>query len=92
MDAFKATAFNLNIHNGLDESGGLIYILAGQGYNPVTAIDAKMNDIKFGEFDYESVKDTFAERKKDVQEFIDLMPTHYEFLTDEFYLNKEAHT
>tara|TARA_B110000208_G_scaffold110363_1_gene136421 strand:+ start:1981 stop:3585 length:1605 start_codon:yes stop_codon:yes gene_type:complete len=92
MDTFKSTAYNLNIHNGLDESGGLIYILAGQGYNPVTAIDAKMNDIKFGEFDYASVKDTFSERKKDVQEFIDLMPTHYEFLTDEFHLNKEVQT
>lgn len=92
FDSLKVTAYGLNIHNGLDESSGLIYILAGQGYNPVTAIDAKMNDIKFGVFDYTPIKETFAERKRDVQEFIDLMPTHYEFLTDEFYLNKEVKT
>ena len=92
FDSLKAASYNLNINNGLDESSGLIYILAGQGYNPVTAIDAKMNDTKFGAFDCTPIKDTFAERKKDVQEFIDLMPTHYEFLTYEFYLNKEVQT
>ena len=92
LDTFKATAYNLNIGRGLDETAGLIYILAGQGYNPITAVDACINDTKFDAFNWEVVKDTYRARKKDVQEFIDLMPTHYEFLTDEFYLNKEVKT
>jgi tryptophan halogenase len=88
-DTFKLTADNLNINRGLDESSGLMYILVGQGYNPIAAIDAKMNDVKFGEFEWEAVRDTFYARRKDVQEFIELMPTHYEFLTDELYLNNQ---
>ena len=92
FDSYKSVSWGLNINRGLDENSGLIYILAGQGYNPITAIDAKMNDTKFGKFEWETTRDTFAVRKKDVQEFIDLMPTHYEFLTDEFYLDKEVKT
>jgi tryptophan halogenase len=92
LDTFKATAYNLSIDRTLDESSGLLYILAGQGYNPTTTIDAKMDDIKFGECNWKTIRDVFVDRKKDVQEFIDLMPTHYEFLTDEFYSDKEVRT
>jgi len=92
FDSFKATSYNLNINRRFDETGGLIYILAGQGYNPITTMDAEINDARFGEYNWQPIKDTFKARKEDVQEFIDLMPTHYEFLTDEFYSNKEVKT
>ncbi len=91
-DTFKQVSFDLNVRRVIDESGGLIYILAGQGYNPTTAIDAKMDDIKFGLFNWEEVRDKYEARKKDIREYIDVMPTHYEFLTDEFYSNKKVKT
>jgi tryptophan halogenase len=88
FDSFKSMSYNLNIGGQLNHKQGLLYILAGQGYNPVTPADAAMADARFakyGKYDCSIFSDISAKRKEDIQEFIDLMPTNYEFLTDEIY-------
>ena len=92
-DTHRAHVFAL--HNDRvfhDSLGGALYILTGQGYNPVTPADIVANDLKFGSPPWENIRDRYIERKSKLQELIDLMPSHYEFLTDEFYIKKDVKT
>jgi hypothetical protein len=67
--------------------GGIIYIAAGMGYNPVEANFVKYEDAKH----FESaearrpVYSAWLEHKQRVLEHIATLPTHYQFLKDTIY-------
>jgi tryptophan halogenase len=69
--------------------GGIIYIAAGMGYNPVEPNFLRYEDDRVGESPQlrRQVYDHWLKHKADVLEHINSLPTHYEFLRNNFYNN-----
>ena len=67
--------------------GGIIYIAAGMGYNPVEPNFMKFQDQKHLETPElrKPVYDTWLKHKEEVLEYIKTLPTHYQFLKDMIY-------
>jgi tryptophan halogenase len=67
--------------------GGIIYIAAGMGYNPVEKNYLAYQDTKVGEtVDVRKpVYETWLKHKEEVLAHIETLPTHYQFLADNFY-------
>lgn len=76
-------AYRLNITGRFDtEMGGLPYIAAGSGYNPLTDFDVNLVNTFSGNVD-ESWKITKAKwiiHNNSIKEKVSKMPTHYQFL------------
>ena len=70
--------------------GGIIYIAAGMGYNPMNLTHKEFLDAKYGEpVDYTSdVYNKWLEHKHQVMQIIDQLPSHREFLEKNIY-NKD---
>jgi hypothetical protein len=67
--------------------GGIIYIAAGMGYNPVEANFVRYQDRKVNESSAirRPVYDTWLKHRDEVLEHIKTLPTHYQFLKDTIY-------
>jgi tryptophan halogenase len=67
--------------------GGIIYIAAGMGYNPLNLAHKKFLDAKFNEPDGYStdVYSDWLAHKQDVMNTIEQLPTHREFLEKYIY-------
>jgi hypothetical protein len=59
--------------------GGLPYIAAGMGYNPVNI--SEVHD----ENNWKETKTKYEKHRAETQLFIDKMPSHYQFLKDNLY-------
>jgi len=89
-DIFKDVNVSLLMSSKLDEEiGGTMYILAGMGYSPLKEIDMftiKNHHMKSDMVDRHKVTEQIFELKENQQtQLVDLMPTHYEFLSEEIY-------
>jgi flavin-dependent dehydrogenase len=69
------------------DMGGIIYIAAGMGYNPVDRANKRFLDSKYLETPgYEKeVYNNWLEHKNEVLEYIKTLPTHYQFLKDNIH-------
>lgn len=69
------------------EMGGIIYIAAGMGYNPIDQTHKKYLDNKFHEpAGYETeVYNNWAQHRDEVLKHIETLPTHYQFLRDNIH-------
>jgi len=67
--------------------GGIIYIAAGMGYNPVEPNFLRYEDARLGETPElrKQVYDNWLKHKEEVLAHIDTLPTHYEFLRDNIH-------
>ena len=67
--------------------GGIIYIAAGMGYNPVESNFVKYEDRKHFESPEQrkSVYDNWLTHREEVLQHIETLPTHYQFLKDTIY-------
>ena len=89
-DKFKEVMDGLLMRSNVDASfGGIIYIMSGQGYNPLKEIDIetiKQHPQKQDMLNRWKVTEQLFEKNRDeMQQLVDLMPSHYEFLFEEFY-------
>lgn len=69
------------------EMSGIIYIAAGMGYNPVDLPYLRYEDNRYHERDgyWEEIYALWLEHRAEVMQRIEKMPTHYQFLKDNFY-------
>lgn len=69
------------------DMGGIIYIAAGMGYNPINKIHKAFLDNKYMEKPgYETeIYNTWLKHRDEVLAHIDTLPTHYEFLRDNIH-------
>jgi tryptophan halogenase len=67
--------------------GGILYIAAGQGYNPVERNYIRYEDVRRHESPElrATIYDKWLEHKEEVMAHIETLPTHYQFLYDNFY-------
>jgi tryptophan halogenase len=67
--------------------GGIIYIAAGQGYNPVEANYLNYEDDRVGDnpVNRREVYSNWLKHKEEALAHIETLPTHYQFLYDNFY-------
>ena len=70
-----------------NDIGGIVYIMAGMGYNPMNPAHKKFLDKKYGEpADYEKATyATWLQHKEEVLKHIETLPTHREFLEKTIY-------
>lgn len=77
--------FRLHRTRKFDQSmGGIIYIAAGMGYNPVESNFLRYEDERLFESPEarKPVYDSWIAHRNEVLEYIDTLPTHYQFLKD----------
>lgn len=69
------------------DMGGIIYIAAGMGYNPIDKIHKQFLDSKYMEMPgYETeVYNTWLKHRDEALAYIDTLPTHYQFLKDNIH-------
>jgi hypothetical protein len=67
--------------------GGIIYIAAGMGYNPVESNFVRYEDRKMWETPEarKSIYDNWLTHKEEVLQHIDTLETHYHFLKSTIY-------
>jgi tryptophan halogenase len=67
--------------------GGIIYIAAGMGYNPVEPNFLRYEDDRVGETPEvrKQVYEHWLQHREEVLKHIDTLPTHYEFLRDNIH-------
>lgn len=72
------------------ETGGIIYIAAGMGYNPMNQAHKEFMDLKYQEQPgYEKqVYQTWLAHRDEVLKHIETLPTHAQFLADTIYNRK----
>ena len=87
-DSMSDIGFRLHRTRKFDQTmGGIIYIAAGMGYNPVESNFLRHEDIRM----YESpeirneVYETWLKHKEEVMQHINTLPTHYQFLKDNIH-------
>lgn len=68
------------IHN--TNTGGIVYILAGMGYNPIDSSHAAFLDKQYRELEgyREQVWNDWVKHRDDVMKIIDQLPTHHDYL------------
>lgn len=74
------------------DMGGLIYIAAGHGYNPLNRrfLDMRKNRwIINTEYDSSKALNAWKEHVKELQITLDKLPTHYQWLKENYYNNEE---
>lgn len=94
MDLAQRNLMNHSYDPGM---GGLIYIAAGHGYSPTNKrIISEQNlrnpqtlQQRMEELQNESSLVLWEKHKKQLQETIDRLPTHYQWLKDNYYKDKE---
>ena len=72
--------------------GGLIYIAAGHGYNPLNRrfLDMRKNRWVINtEYDSSKALNAWKEHVKELQVTLDRLPTHYQWLKENYYNNEE---
>jgi tryptophan halogenase len=83
---------NLVNHTYGPDQGGLIYIAAGHGYNPLSKrwIDdeAQRININMG-YDIKKTRKLWEDHVKELQITLDKLPTHYQWLKQNYYNNQE---
>jgi len=67
------------------EMGGIPYILAGHGYNPLSKTDLLLDDYLSSNISWTKTRDLFYAKKKAMIEHCKTLPSHYEFLKREIY-------
>jgi tryptophan halogenase len=78
-----------------ENMGGLIYIAAGHGYNPLNRrfLDNRKNRWLINNSTEENASskalDTWNEHLKELQVTLDKLPTHYQWLKENYYNNEE---
>ena len=67
--------------------GGIIYIVAGMGYNPVESNFLRHEDVRMHETPEvrSPVYDTWLQHRTEVLAHINTLPTHYQFLKDNIH-------
>lgn len=83
---------NFNSREYDHNMGGIIYIAAGHGYNPLNTRVIEDSRERFGVNKYntwEESKDLWLKHKSEVMEAIKKMPTHYQFLKQNIFNGKE---
>ena len=72
-------------------TGGIVYIMAGMGYNPIDDAHAAFMDRQYFEQpNYREINyQKWADHRDEVLEYIDTLPTHYEFLCKNIHKNRE---
>ena len=85
-NSFVDLAFRLNQSRNLDITmGGLPYIAAGMGYNPVNISEVYDSKLSTDENYWKETKTKYEKHRAETQLFIDKMPSHYQFLKDNLY-------
>ena len=89
-DVKSSTDLGFRLHRSRqfdNNMGGIIYIAAGMGYNPVEANFVRYQDRKVNESSAirRPVYDTWLKHRDEVLEHIKTLPTHYQFLKDTIY-------
>ena len=71
--------------------GGIVYIYAGMGLNPIDATHSDFLDKQYGEPSRyrEDVYAKWLEHRNEVLEYIDTLPTHYEYLKEHIHIGRE---
>lgn len=92
-DVQSSTDLGYRLHRSrnFDTSmGGIIYIAAGMGYNPVESNYLRHSDIGMMESTEvrKPVYDAWLQHKQEVLQHIETLPTHYEFLQTTIYNSK----
>jgi tryptophan halogenase len=89
-DVKSSTDLGFRLHRSRqfdNNMGGIIYIAAGMGYNPIEANFIRYQDRKVNESPAirRPVYDAWLKHRDEVLEHIKTLPTHYQFLKDNIY-------
>ena len=89
-DVKSSTDLGFRLHRSRqfdNNMGGIIYIAAGMGYNPIEANFIRYQDRKVNESPAirQPVYDNWLKHRDEVLEHIKTLPTHYQFLKDNIY-------
>ena len=89
-DVASSSDLSLRLHRTRrfdNNMGGIIYIAAGMGYNPVDPKFVSFEDTRVFETPEirKIVYDKWIEHRDEVLKHIDTLPTHYQFLKDTIY-------
>ena len=85
-NSFVNLAFRLNQSENFDTTmGGLPYIAAGMGYNPIYISEVHAGKLPTDENHWKETKTKYEKHRAETQLFIDKMPSHYQFLKDNLY-------
>jgi tryptophan halogenase len=71
------------------DMGGIPYIMAGHGYNPITKADMLLNDYSFYNISWTETRDNFYAKKQAMIEYCETLPSHRQFLLKEIYKETE---
>ncbi len=85
------TMYRLNISNELDKEhpAGETFILTGMGLSPISKAQADMAGYRYSNArqDILNTRDSYIQRKKKILDYIETLPSHYEFLKNNIYKN-----
>ena len=88
FDTYKDLAWRLNTSHLFDQNlGGIPYIAAGMGFNPITPTSLRLDSTRIDEND-DDINNILSDYIIHVSEVMDKvydMKSHYQFLTDEYY-------
>ena len=89
IDLALQTHRDRRMHNG--GIGGIVYIYAGMGLNPIDATHSNFLDRQYGEIENyrESVYAKWLEHRDEVLAYIDTLPSHYEYLKEHIHVGRE---
>ena len=83
--------YNLNITHEVNQSQvtGETFIMAGMGYNPISKAEADMTCYRNPEAynKIQSVRNVYKKKKEKILQYIETLPSHYQFLKEGIYKN-----
>lgn len=83
------TMYRLNTSNELDQSNvaGETFVLTGMGLTPISKSQAEMACYRYenAKQEIQDVRNEYMKRKKEILEYVNTLPSHYEFLRKEIY-------
>ena len=88
IDTYKDLTWRLNTSHVYDRNlGGIPYISAGMGFNPITATSMRLDSIRLdeNEDDINNILSDYIKHVSEVMDKVDNMKSHYQFLTEEYY-------
>jgi len=87
FDTYKDLAWRLSNSHLFDRNiGGIPYIAAGMGFNPITPTSLRLNfDILDEKDDLNNILSDYTTHVSEVMDKVGGMKSHYQFLTDEYY-------
>ena len=86
------TMYRLNVSNELDQThaGGETFILTGMGLTPISKSQADMARYRYPDAlnEIKNTRNSYLQRKQQILDHVETLPSHYEFLKKEIYKNE----